>query len=63
MLGWNPQKPAKEDVHALAVSYVVGCYNAVATGYGLSCMQKLWSAQAVLCLYMACYSVIHVVKY
>ena len=42
------------DVHALTVSGVVGCYNAVATEhgrYGLSCMQKLWSAQAVLSLY------------
>ena len=42
------------DVHALTVSCVVGCYNAVATEhgrYGLSCMQKLWSAQAVLSLY------------
>ena len=52
------------DVHALRVSCVVGCYNAIATEhgrYGLSCMQKLWecttSAESV---YMACYSVIKV---
>ena len=42
------------DVHPLTVSCVVGCYNAIATEYGrygLSCVQKLWSAQAVLSLY------------
>ena len=42
------------DVHALRVSCVVDCYNAIASEhgrYGLSCTQKLWSAQAVLSLY------------
>ena len=42
------------DVHAWRVSCVVDCYNAIATEHGkcgLSCMQKLWSAQAVLSLY------------
>ena len=42
-------------VYALTVSCVVGCYDAEVTTkhgrYGLSCMQKLWSAQAVLSLY------------
>ena len=43
------------DVYALTVSCVVGCYNAAVTTkhgrYGLSCMQKLWSAQVVPSLY------------
>ena len=51
------------DVHALTISCVVGCYNAVATEhgrsrYGLSCTY----AEAVECTSMACYSVSYVVK-
>ena len=41
-------------VHALRVSCVVDCYNAIATEHGrnaLSCIHKLWSAQAVQNLY------------
>ena len=39
---------------ARRVSYVVGCYNFIATELGRcgsSCMQKLYSARAVLSLY------------